>query len=102
MHQGWTIGWRNLVRHKRRRVTTGLAVGLGYGGLLLLTGYVVGAIKQTEVGMVYHQRNGHISVYHPQALEFYDAKPQRYGMTPAEQAAVRSALAGDPDVAFVG
>lgn len=102
MTGGWRIAVRNLSRNRRRNLSTGLAIALGYAALLMLGGYATRIEGLLRTSTVYLQHFGHLAVHKPGGLERAAAKPSAYSFTPAEQQEMASILAADPRVEFAG
>jgi len=100
MTGGWRLAARNLGRNRRRNMATGLAVALGFAGLALLGGYVTHADAFLRTNAVYLQHTGHVVIYNSGGLAQAVARPARFSLTQAAQAAIRTAAAGDSRVAF--
>jgi putative ABC transport system permease protein len=98
----WTLALRNLRRHRRRNLVTGLAIALGYAGLAVLFGYAGFAERLLRVGAVYMQHRGHLAVYAKDGLRRAEAKPSAYALSPEAQETILAALRADPRVELVG
>jgi putative ABC transport system permease protein len=99
---GWKLALRNLARHRRRNLVTGLAIALGYAGLAILFGYAGFAERLLRVGAVYMQHRGHLAVYAKDGLRRAEAKPSAYALPPDAQETILAALRADPRVELVG
>jgi putative ABC transport system permease protein len=98
----WKLAYRNLRRHRRRNVVTGLAIALGYAGLAVLGGYAGWAERLIRTGSVYMQHRGHFAVYAKGGLKRAEAKPSAYALPPEAQEKIVTALQADPRVEYVG
>jgi putative ABC transport system permease protein len=98
----WRVAWRSLGRNRRRNLATGLAVLLGYTGLILIGGYAVRIERFLRTNSVYLGPSGHVAVYREGGLERAFARPARYSLTPEHQRVVSELLAADPRVEFFG
>jgi putative ABC transport system permease protein len=98
----WRLAFRNLRRHRRRNVVTGVAIALGYMGLVVLGGYAGWAERLIRTGSVYMQHRGHLAVYAKGGLKRAEAKPSAYALPPETQEKIVAALRADPRVAHVG
>jgi putative ABC transport system permease protein len=98
----WCLALRNLRRHRRRNAVTGLAVAVGYAGLVVLLGYSEWAQQELRTGVVYLQHRGHLAVYAPGGLKRAEAKPGQYALPAAAQESIVAALRADPRVVHVG
>ncbi|HET9554816.1 MAG TPA: FtsX-like permease family protein [Anaeromyxobacteraceae bacterium] len=102
MTGAWTLAARNLRRHLRRNLVTGLAIALGYAGLVILGGYALRIERLLRAGSVYGQHRGHVAVYAPGGLRGAEAKPSAYALPPEAQEAIAAALRADPRVELTG
>lgn len=102
MTGGWRIAIRNLGRNRRRNLSTGLAVALGYAAIVLLGGYATRIEGLLRTASVYLQRVGHVAIFRPGGLQRASAKPSGYSFTAEEQGKIAAILGGDPRVEFTG
>jgi len=98
----WKLALRNVGRHRRRSLVTGLAIALGYAGLVVLGGYAVRIEALLRNGSVYGQHRGHLSIYAKGGLKRAEAKPSVYALTPEAQERIAAVLRADPRVEVVG
>jgi putative ABC transport system permease protein len=91
-----------LGRNRRRNLATGLAILLGYAGLVLLGGYVVRVERFMRANSVYLAPSGHVAVYREGGLERWAARPSRYSLKPEQQLVIGEFLRADPRVEFFG
>lgn len=102
MTGGWRLAVRNLRRNRRRNLSTGLAIALGYAAVVMLGGYAHFIDGLLGTGSVYLQGMGHVSVHRPGGLARAVAKPSGYSFSPDEQREIAALLAADPRVEFAG
>ncbi len=102
MTGAWKLAFRNLRRHRRRNLVTGLAVAFGYAGLAILFGYGEYAERLLRTSSVYMQHRGHLAVYAKDGLRRAEAKPSAYALPPETQEKIVGALRADPRVELVG
>lgn len=102
MTGGWRIAIRNLGRNRRRNLSTGLAIALGYAAVVLLGGYATHIEALLRTTSVYLQHQGHVAVFKPGGLQRAAAKPSGYSFTAEEQRTIAAALEGDPRVELSG
>ena len=102
MTGGWRLAVRNLGRNRRRNLSTGLAVALGYAAVVMLGGYAHFIDGLLRTGSVYLQGMGHVSIHRPGGLARAVAKPSGYSFTPDEQREIAAFLAADPRVELAG
>jgi putative ABC transport system permease protein len=93
--RGWRIALRNLTRNRRRNLATGLAIALGYAGLVLLGGYVTRIELFLRTNSVYVQHGGHVAIYRAGGLEKAGARPARYSLTADHLDDIAAVLARD-------
>lgn len=91
----WKLGFRNLLRNRRRSLATGLAISFGYCGLILLSAYIYRAQKGLEGSTVYLNHRGHIAIMKDGAIDFFQAKPKKYLISKDEQEKIYSFLKGN-------
>jgi putative ABC transport system permease protein len=99
---GWRIAVRNLGRNRRRNLSTGLAIALGYAAVLMLGGYANRTEGLLKTASVYLQHVGHLAIHRPGGMERAAAKPSGYSFTLEEQRAIAAILSADPRVEFTG
>jgi len=98
----WRLAWRGLARNRRRNLTTGLAIAVGYAGLVVLGGYANRIEHLIRTSTVYLQHGGHVAVYREHGLGRATARPAAYSLSPDEQRTIATILAADPRVEFWG
>jgi putative ABC transport system permease protein len=94
----WRLALRNLRRNRRRNLVTGVAIALGYAGLLLLGGYAAGVERLTRTSTVYLQHLGHLRIYARGGFVKAQAKPAAYALSPEVQEKIAAAIRDDPRV----
>jgi putative ABC transport system permease protein len=102
MKGAWKLALRNLSRNRRRNLVTGLALAVGYAGLVLLAGYAVRVERLLRASAVYVQHTGHVAVYAPGGLERAEVKPSAYALPAAAADRIEAALRADPRVELTG
>lgn len=81
----WKLAERNLRRHFRRNLSTGLAIGLGFAGIVLLGGYLLRMERYLATQSIYLNHRGHISIYRPEGVDRHLADPIRYSLNSQDQ-----------------
>jgi putative ABC transport system permease protein len=81
----WKFAYRNLLRNKRRSLSTGVAICVGFVGLNLLGAYIYRSKMALDVTSVYSAQKGHISIYKKDSIEQYQIKPKKYVFSREEQ-----------------
>jgi putative ABC transport system permease protein len=91
------LALRNLLRNRRRSLTTLLAMVIGLTAILLFGGYIrsIGDQLQTD----YVQRSGHLQVQHRDYLSAGSANPAAYGVS--DSARLMDLIRNDPQLAPV-
>lgn len=93
----WRLAQRNLLRNRRRSLTTGLAVVFGFVGLLLLGAYIFRSAMALRTATVYLNQKGHIAIRKKGALEGFAIRPKAFAMTLEDQARIDIALQAQSD-----
>lgn len=88
----WKFAYRNLLRNKRRSLSTGVAICVGFVGLNLLGAYIYRSKKALDVTSIYSAQKGHISLYKKNAIEQYQIKPKKFVFSAEEQQQVSHQL----------
>jgi putative ABC transport system permease protein len=88
----WKFAYRNLFRNKRRSLSTGVAICVGFVGLNLLGAYIYRSKMALDTTSVYPAQKGHVSIYKKDSIEQYQIKPKKYVFNIEEQAQVREVL----------
>lgn len=78
------MAYLNLFRNKRRSISTGLAICIGFVGLNLLGAYIYRIKKSLDATSVYSALRGHIKVYKQDSLVQFSLKPKKYIITKDE------------------
>jgi putative ABC transport system permease protein len=102
MTGGWRIAVRNLSRNRRRNLSTGLAIALGYAAVVMLGGYANWVDGMVRTNSVYLQHVGHLAIYKPGGLRRAVAKPSGYAFPAEEQRTIAELLSADPRVELTG
>ncbi len=102
MKGAWKLAFRSLSRNRRRNLTTGMALAVGYAGALLLSGYSTRMERLIRTSSVYLQHFGHLAVYAKGGLVKAVAKPAAYTLSREAQDTIVAALRADPRVELVG
>jgi putative ABC transport system permease protein len=98
MSIAWKLALRNLSRNRRRNLATGVAVALGYAGLVLLAGYTLRVERYIRTSTVYLQHLGHVALFKPGGLDLRLVKPKRYGFDAGEQRTIAAVLEDEANV----
>lgn len=88
----FSLAWRNLLRNRRRSLTTLSALIVGVVSLLIFGGYSRNAILATQTGYVQYQ--GHLQIQHRGYFLFGSGNPVAYGITDYQR--LLDAVRNDP------
>ncbi len=86
------FAYLNLFRNKRRTLSTGLAICIGFVGLNLLGAYIFRVKKALDTTSVYSALNGHVKVYKKDSLDQFSLQPQKFIFHPDEAGKVEKVL----------
>tara|TARA_B110001454_G_C12723266_1_gene436111 strand:+ start:29837 stop:31138 length:1302 start_codon:yes stop_codon:yes gene_type:complete len=99
----WILAYRNLGRNKRRSLATGLAIGAGFIGLLLISAYLYRAQRALQASTVYLNHKGHLALFKKDSLFEFTYRPSRYVITIEEQNKIADIIKSlDADIEFTG
>jgi putative ABC transport system permease protein len=102
MSDFWRLAIRNLGRNRRRNIATGIAIALGFAGLILLMGYVQRIEELLRYNSVYLKHIGHLAFYKEEGLDKHSLKPSLYNLSKHERDEIVAYLKSDPNVEIVG
>jgi putative ABC transport system permease protein len=95
-----TIGFRNLLRNKRRSAFTIGAVALGFAAVNLFGGFTRYVFHGLEESYVYAFGNGHLTLFHDGYLRNGMLHPERYLLTSNELVTLEGFLRKQPEVLY--
>lgn len=99
----WVLAYRNLGRNKRRSLATGLAIGAGFIGLLLISAYLYRTQRALQASTVYLNHKGHLALFKKDSLFEFTYRPARYLITLEEQNKIAKIIKElDSDIEFTG
>lgn len=99
----WKFAYRNLLRNKRRSLSTGVAITVGFVGLNLLGAYIYRSKMALDTTSVYSAQKGHVSIYKKDAIEQYQIKPKKYVFSLEEQEQLMKAISDlQPQIEYTG
>lgn len=99
----WKFAYRNLLRNKRRSLSTGVAICVGFVGLNLLGAYIYRSKMALDVTSVYSAQKGHVSLYKKDSIEQYQIKPKKFIFNADEQKEVELVLAEmSTEIEYIG
>lgn len=87
----WSIALRNLVRDRRRTLTSAVAVGAGLLAALLFLAYVRFIESSLANVVIYSDTNAHVQVYRKDGPQNLAADPARFSLSAADQLLVGEA-----------
>ncbi len=96
------IAARNLSRNRRRNIATGSALGLGFAGLLAITGFHEQIEHNLRAYTVYGMRTGHIVVYKHDGLEKFETNPKEFSLDEKDLQALKRITAEIPEIEYDG
>lgn len=88
----FSLALRNLLRNRRRSMTTLLAMVVGLVSMLIFGGYARNAVLATETGYV--QYHGHLQIQHKGYFQYGSGNPVAYGISDYER--IVDAIRKDP------
>lgn len=88
----WKFAYRNLLRNKRRSISTGVAICVGFVGLNLLGAYIFRAKMALDTTSIYSAQKGHVIIYKKDSIDQYQIKPKKYVFSADEQKQVAQVL----------
>ncbi|OFZ31404.1 MAG: hypothetical protein A2622_02120 [Bdellovibrionales bacterium RIFCSPHIGHO2_01_FULL_40_29] len=86
------LAFLNLFRNKRRSLSTGMAICVGFVGLNLLGAYIYRVKRALDTTSVYSALRGHVQIFKKDALVNYAIRPERYSLSPSEISQVSDIL----------
>lgn len=93
---------RNLRRNRRRNLSTGIAISLGFIGLLVLGAYLFRVQNYLRVYSIYASQIGHVVIYKKDGYEKFNSEPKKYSISSAQLAMLQAQFAKDPSIERVG
>lgn len=98
----WTrIGFRNLVKNRRRSLFTITAIAFGFAAINLLGGFTHYVYKGLENGYVYVQGNGHLTIFKKGFLTEGTFDPTSYLISQSEVESITQICQEDPRIRLV-
>lgn len=88
----WKLALRNLLRNKRRSLSTGFALIVAYVGIALLAGFVIKTEKALSTLIIYGQHLGHVSIYKKDGVENFEVHPDQYQIAMGERQSLKEIL----------
>ena len=80
----WQMAFKNLGRNKRRTLSTGVAICVGFLALNLLGGYIYRSHLVLSTTSIYLNQKGHFQLYRQGSLLGFPIKPKQYILSKAE------------------
>lgn len=78
------LAYLNLFRNKRRTLSTGLAICVGFVGLNLLGAYIYRIKKALDNTSIYSAMHGHVQIFKKDALVHFSLKPKKFVIEKSE------------------
>lgn len=99
----WILAYRNLGRNKRRSLATGLAIGAGFIGMILVSAYLYRANRALQASTIYLNHKGHLAIFKKNSLTEFTYRPKHYLISKEEQETIAAILKEiDSDIEFTG
>lgn len=89
------VGWRNILRHKRRSLVTLLSVVSGVVAVIIFGGFIEANYQGLRESVIRSQY-GHLQVYKQGYVENYRQQPEKYRLSPGTASAVRDIMERSP------
>lgn len=86
------LAYLNLFRNKRRTLSTGLAICVGFVGLNLLGAYIYRVKKALDNTSIYSAMHGHVKIFKKDALVHFSLKPKKFVIEKSEIEQIEKAL----------
>lgn len=97
------LAYLNLFRNKRRSLSTGLAICIGFVGLNLLGAYIFRIKKALDTTSVYSALHGHVKLLKQDSLIRFSLKPKEYIIEPDELNKLEAIFSGfSSDIEYTG
>ena len=97
------LAYLNLFRNKRRSLSTGMAICIGFVGLNLLGAYIFRVKKALDTTSVYSALHGHVKLFKADSLVQFSLKPKNFIFKPEELAQLDGVFSGmNNDIEYIG
>jgi len=97
------LAYLNLFRNKRRTLSTGLAICVGFVGLNLLGAYIYRVKKSLDNTSIYSAMHGHVKIFKKDSLVHFSLKPKKFVIEKSEIEQIEKILADSKyGVEYVG
>ncbi|MBX3041548.1 MAG: FtsX-like permease family protein [Bdellovibrionaceae bacterium] len=93
----WSFAFRNLFRNARRSVATGIAILVGFLGLVLLGGFIFRVENTLQAQAIYLKYKGHLSIFRKEGLEKFATDPSRFQLLPVDVEKIQGVLKDHQD-----
>jgi putative ABC transport system permease protein len=74
----WKLAFKNLLRHRRRNLTTALAIIIGFSGLTLVGAFILRAKYARKAQTVHLNLSGHLQIHKQDGYKKFSVKPAKY------------------------
>ncbi|MBL8484661.1 MAG: ABC transporter permease, partial [Rhodocyclaceae bacterium] len=95
------LGWRNLLRNRRRSALTVLAISFGFAAVNLFSGYIHNVYAGLAQQSISGERLGHLMLAKRGAFLEGKLEPRKYVFSGAEFGRLQALLTDDPALALV-
>lgn len=97
------LAYLNLFRNKRRSLSTGLAICIGFVGLNLLGAYIFRIKKALDTTSVYSALHGHVKLFKHDSLVQFSLKPNKFIIEPEELVQLENLFTGfGSEIEYIG
>lgn len=94
------IALRNIIKNKRRSLSTGLAIGVGFAGLCLLGGYILHTEAFLRTTSIYVNHSGHVTIYKKNGLDDFQNNPLKYHLSHNDLEVLGDLLSKNKEIEF--
>lgn len=101
MFTWFTISFRNIIKNRRRSLTTVLAIGLGYAAINLFQGYVHSTYEGLTTAAIKGEGLGHLTIFKKGYLEQGKLHPEKFQFTRDEAGRIMALVREQPEVRLV-
>ncbi|MBY0553956.1 FtsX-like permease family protein [bacterium] len=96
------LAYLNLFRNKRRALSTGLAICIGFVGLNLLGAYIYRVKKALDTTSVYSALHGHVKIFKQDSLVQFALKPKKFIFQKNEIDQIEQIFSEFPEIEYTG
>ncbi len=97
----FTISFRNIMKNRRRSLTTILAIALGYAAINLFQGYMHSTYQGLTLAAIHGEGLGHLTIFKKGYLDQGKLHPEKYQFTQKEVAEISNLVSKRDDVELI-